>query len=154
MKRIMVKKMSLVSMALLLMLTLGGCFEIKKDVDYPQDLFDQTLAKIEQIQRLDPQRTGPVSRLNILIYVGEDRQMISLTVPSSTLESILNLVQNTDQAGEIKNEIKKEMDKYGNVLEDIDLQKIKDLPRLGPGLLLEIQVEEKGEFVHVLIWMD
>jgi hypothetical protein len=147
----MTKKTLLVLLTLAAMLMLGGCFnlDIREDVDYPAGLFKETMAKINRIHAKDPARKGTVSKLSFLVYNGDDRQLITFSIPKVLLQTITHwakdddMKKNMEKNGRIK--------KYGNMAKDFDLEKL-DLDRLGPGLLIEIEVAE--DKVHALIWLE
>ena len=46
------------------------------------------------------------------------------------------------------------MKKYTKKIGGIKLKNMDFLDRLGPGLLLETEVEEDNDKVHALIWLD
>ena len=115
---------------------------IQSDVDYPVGKFKQAWKKIERIHAKPFHRRGEISQLNLMVYIGDDRQFVSFSVPRSLLESLL-------EDGDLAE--KKDIKKYsGNV--EIDWSAIKKLDKLTPGLLMEVEVTEDN--VHVLIWMD
>jgi hypothetical protein len=116
---------------------------IETDVDYPADLFKETKKKIEAIHAKDPHRKGSVSRLNLLVYDGDDRELVRFSIKKSLVEMALKNGDITDD-----DDIKKYSQKYAN----LSLENIKNLDRLGPGLLVEIEVVEEN--THVLIWLD
>lgn len=136
----------LIPLLLAAVLMLGGCFnlDIREDVDFPGDLFKETMTKINSIHARYPDRKGPVNNLNFLIYNGEDRQLIRFSVPKALMQTISHYAKD-----ELKNE--KMMKKYGGAAHSFDLEKL-DMDALGPGLLIEIEVAEDN--VHVLIWLD
>lgn len=130
---------------LLLTVFLSGCMSIrvKDDIDYPVEVFEKAMKKIEKIQIKDPHRKGKVHRFNILVYDGGDREMVKLSVRKWLAQLVLNEALD-DELEDIGNHPKR----YGNIV----LKEIKNLNRLGPGLLLE--VEDKEEKTHVLMWLD
>ncbi|UCH94369.1 MAG: hypothetical protein JSV88_29435 [Candidatus Aminicenantes bacterium] len=141
----MIKKIVLLVFVLLVFVFFIGChLDIKSDVDYPADLFKQTLKKIETIHAKDPGRKGPVTNLNILVYEGEDRQLISFSVPTATAKEVIKGVD----LG------KEEIKKYTKKIGDFELEKLGLLDRMGPGLILEAEVDEGNDMVHALIWLD
>jgi hypothetical protein len=146
----MKKKYGLVVFVLFMFVFLTGCHvDIKNDTDYPADLFKQTLGKIQAIQAKDPGRKGPVANLNLLVYAGDDRELISLSVPITTAKEVLKGVSNLENLGQGE-----KLEKYTKQLGGLKLEKLGFLDRMGPGLLLEAEVNEKNDFVHVLIWLD
>jgi hypothetical protein len=144
----MIKKLVLLTVVFLIMLFFAGChLDIRKNVDYPAGLFKDTMKKIEAIQAKDPGRKGKVANLNFLVYDGEDRQLISLSIPIE----ITKMAIKESEFGE-NGDLKKYSEKIKDV--DIDFDKLKDLDRLGPGLLVEVEVKEEKGNVHVLVWLD
>jgi hypothetical protein len=142
----MIKKYVLLVFILMVVLLLTGCLiDIKSDVDYPAGLFKQTLKKIEALHAKDPGRKGNVSNLNILVYDGDDRQLIKLSFPITTVSETLK---------EIDFENDESMKKYSKKIGGIKLKNMDFLDRMGPGLLLETEVEEENHKVHALIWLD
>ena len=131
---------------LMMALLLTGCLiDIKSDMDYPAGLFKQTLKKIETLHAKDPARKGTVSNLNILVYDGDDRQLITLSFPITTASETLKGI-------DFEND--ESMKKYSKKIGGIKLKNMDFLDRMGPGLLLETEVEEDNHKVHVLIWLD
>lgn len=116
---------------------------IETDVDYPSGLFKETMKKIEAIHAKDPHRKGSVSKLNVLVYDGDDRQLVRFSIKKGLAKIALKNGDITDD-----DDIKEYSKKYAH----LDLENIKDLDRLGPGLLMKIEVIEEN--THVLIWLD
>ena len=141
----MIKKIVFLIFILIALLLLTGCMNllIETDVDYPDGLFKKTMKKIEALHAKDPHRKGNISKLNVLIYDGEDRQLVRFSIKKGLAEIALKNNDITDD-----DDIKKYSKKYAH----LDLENIKDLDRLGPGLLMEIEVTEEN--THVLIWLD
>jgi major membrane immunogen (membrane-anchored lipoprotein) len=142
----MKKKYALLVFVLIMVLLLTGCLiDIKSDMDYPTGLFKQTLKKIEALNSKDPGRKGTVSNLNILVYDGDDRQLITLSFPITTASETLKGI-------DFEND--ESMKKYVKKIGGIKVKNADFLERMGPGLLLETEVEEDNHKVHALIWLD
>jgi hypothetical protein len=107
---------------------------IREDVDYPARTFNRAKNKIERIHINDPYRKGKVHKINLLVYDGEDRELVKLSVRKWLANLILNKAFDEEEEGHIY------------------LKDLKDLNRIGPGLVIE--VEDKIEKTHVLIWLD
>ncbi|MCP5047313.1 MAG: hypothetical protein GY940_09095 [bacterium] len=140
------KKIVLITLAAFAMLSLTGCFglNIKSDVDYPTGLFKEKMDKITRIHAKDPGRKGAVSTFNMLVYIQDERKLISMSVPKALANAISGLDEDIRKEKDIK--------KYAG---DFDLDKLKNLDRFGPGLLAEIEVDDGGnDKVHVLIWLE
>lgn len=141
----MLKKILLIAFMMIALLFLNGCMNlrIQEDVDYPENLFKETKAKIADIQARDPHRKGTFSRLHILVYDGDDRELVGLSVKKGLMKKILK--NEGISAG-------KDGDKYTKKYARFDLDKITDLDRLGPGLLVE--VEDMEDNSHIMIWLE
>jgi hypothetical protein len=141
----MIKKMILIVFLLATLLFLTNCTNllIETDVDYPAGRFKDAMKKIEALHAKDPLRKGPVNQLNFLVYAGEERKLVQFSVKKEVAKTVLN------EGGNIAAE---EIKKYTEKHKDVNLEKFKDLDRLGPGLLAEIKVADEN--THVLIWLD
>ncbi len=117
--------------------------QVKSDVDYPGKLFKKTMKNLKAIQAKDPQRKGPVSKLNFLVYIGAERKLLSFAVPTG----IAKMALENDSALP-----REELKKYTNHDVDIDWEGLKGFEKLGPGLLAEIEVAE--DEVHLICWLD
>ncbi len=141
----MIKKIVLIVFMLIALLFLTGCMNllIESDVDYPDGLFKKTMKKIEAIHAKYPHRKGSVSKLNFLVYDGDDRQLVRFSIKKGLAEMALKNGDITDDEN---------IEKYSKKYASLYLENIKDLDKLGPGLLMEIEVTEEN--THVLIWLD
>ena len=140
----MLKKMILLLFVLFMFLIHNGCMNltIDMDVDFPAELFAATKKKIDIIHMKDPHRKGTVSNLNIWIYVGDERKLVSFSLPKETVQKAL--------AGEFAGQ--KNVQDISKKVGQVEWKKLKNLDRFGPGLILEVEVEEDD--VHLLIWLD
>ena len=144
----MIKKMLLIICLLASLLLMTNCTNVlvESDVDYPAALFKTTMQKIDAIHNADPLRKGPVTQLNLLVYDGGDRQLVRFSVKKEVVANLLS-GDNTIKLEEL-DELKK---KCGNM----SLEKLKNLESFGPGLVMEVNVnEENDKNTHVLIWLD
>ena len=145
----MIKKIVLAIFVLLAVLFFTGCFNlvIEQDVDYPADRFQQAMKKINRLHVQYPDRKGKVTNMNFLVYVGDERKLVSFSIPIETTKQLVNLAELGKNM---------EMEEYSDIIKDVDinLEKLKDLGSLGPGLLLEAEVTEDNDNVHLLIWLD
>lgn len=141
----MIKKMILIVFLLAALLFLTNCTNllIETDVDYPSGRFEDAMKKIQTLHAKDPLRKGPVNQLNLLVYAGDERKLVQFSIKKVVAKTALN------EAGSIAAD---EIKKYTEKCKDVNLEKFKDLDRLGPGLLAEIKVDD--EKTHVLIWLD
>lgn len=139
------RKIILIILVLIALFFLNGCMNIliETDVDYPEDLFNETREKIEAIHAKDPLRKGRVSKLNFLVYEGDDRKLVRFSIKKGMAKMIFNESDITDD---------KEIRKYSKEYAGINLGKIKNLDHLGPGLIVEIEVTD--EDTHILVWLD
>ncbi len=134
-----IKKIGSVMLAVFAVISLTGCFgvSIKSDVDYPAKLFQAKMAKIKAIQAKDPGRKGPVSKFKMLVYVEDERKLVSISIPKKLAGLISEIAEDAHEDKYVK--------KYAK---DFDLEKFSDLEQYGPGLLAEIEVND-DEKVHV-----
>lgn len=139
----MIKQLVMILIAVLAVLLMTGCFfEIKDDVDYPVNRFKKTLARIEKLQT----RGGDVDSIHFLIYDASERRLVALNLPAGMAKSALAEAM-PEKARE------KDLEKYTDAA-GFDLSKLSDLDRIGPGLLVEVEIEEEDGKKHVLIWLD
>ena len=140
----MIKRVVLLVFVMFLLLFNSSCMNLRidVDVDYPAELFAVTMKKIDRIHAANPLRKGPVSNLNVLVYAGDERKLVSFSLPKETVQKGLD--------GKFAEEV--DMKEVTKKVGQVNWKKLKDLDRLGPGLILEAEVEEDG--VHVLIWLD
>lgn len=141
----MIKKILLIVFMMIALLLLSGCMNlrIQDDIDYPEDLFKETKTKLAALQAKDPNRKGKVSRIHILVYDGEDRELVQLSLKKGMAEKFL---KSEGISGST------ESDKYTKKYADFDLDNIKNFDRLGPGLLVE--VEDMEENSHIIVWLE
>jgi len=140
----MVKKFALILFVIIIMLFNNGCFNmtIQSDVDFPAGKFKSAWNKIEKLHAKPAHQRGKISQLNLMVYTGDERQFVSFSVPRSLLETIL-------EEGDISD--RKDIKKYSGDI-GINWDAVKNLDKLKPGLLMEVEVSEDD--VHILIWLD
>ena len=121
---------------------LSGCFTVRiiRNVENPDRYFDKAYARIERIHERHPKREGRSRRIHLLIYNEEDRELVSVRAPFWLVNSCLDIGISDSDVGTLDLD-----DRY-----DIDWRDIKELERIGPGLLVEIDDEHN----KVLIWLD
>jgi hypothetical protein len=124
---------------------ISGCIglQIQFDVDYPVDVFSQSMEKIQEIHKRDPYRKGEVEDVNFLVYDGKERKFISFSVPAKMAEDIF------EETESVRNS---RLQKYSLDFGDVNLDNLGDLKRIGPGLL--VHIEDLKENTHVLVWLD
>jgi hypothetical protein len=129
--------------ALALIAGLSGCVGIRivGNVDDPSPYFKKAQARIETIHRNFPDREGRPHRLHLLVHDSSSHKIIKLSVPMWIVEACLKAGA---EAAEEKDEFKFER-RY-----DLEWRSIKDLSRVGPGLLVELEDDQD----RVLIWLE
>ncbi|MCK4836187.1 MAG: hypothetical protein KAT17_06100 [Candidatus Aminicenantes bacterium] len=122
-----------------------GCMNlsIQRNVDYPESLFKQKLKRIESLRVRSQREMDQASRLNFLVYDGDDRELISFSVLTDIVLSSLDGIDCRDHA---------KVSKYSEEYLTLKWKHLKNLDRLGPGLIAEI--EDLKENSHILIWLD
>jgi hypothetical protein len=127
---------------ILLSLLLISCFrvQVKKSVNNPHTYFKRANRQIEKIHRYFPNRQGKPSRIFVLLYNQNSREMIQISAPiwlaNACMEVGMSAVEESDDFDF--------EERY-----DFDWSGIKDVSRIGPGLLLEVD-DEKNK---ILIWL-
>ena len=127
---------------ILLALFLNACLNVRviENIENPDLYFKKAYSQIEEIHRRYPDRDGKPDMIHILIYEGSERKVVKITTPIWLANGCMDLGM---WAAEREREIDFE-DRY-----DFDWSGIKDLRRIGSGLLVEIENEKD----RILIWM-
>ena len=127
---------------LVLVMLVSGCFTVRiiKNVEDPDPYFDRAYEKIERIHRRHPNREGRSRRINVLIYEEQEHELVKISAPFWFVNTCMDIgiKDSDDESFDID-------ERY-----DIDWRDIKELERIGPGLLVEIDDEQN----KVLIWLD
>jgi hypothetical protein len=123
----------------------SGCmhFSIQKNTDYPESLFRQKLEKLESLGGASRENPVRASRLNVLIYDGEDRELISFWVLIHTACENLDEIDQKDQ---------EKTAKYALKVSGVNWKCLKELEGFGSGLIAEIRDLQEND--HILIWLD
>lgn len=119
-----------------LILLMSGCFcvEVKNDVRNPDKYFREAYRKIESLEKMYPERRGPVSTVHVLVYERSERQLIRVIAPMWIIDVGMNYADTYDVDTDC----------------DFEFHEIKKLRDIGPGML----VEADGEDSKVLIWLE
>ncbi len=136
-------KKLLVIILILIFFSLNGCFvlQIQENVEYPSRVFKQAWKEIREIQTKYPERNGRAHRMNIIVYDGESRDLVRISVPMWLVNLGLKTGLKYAEHG---------IEKPSHYV-DVDWEKLGHLSELGPGLLVE--VSDLEENTHVLIWL-
>jgi len=123
-------------MILPFILLMSGCLyvEVKDDVKNPDKYFREANRKIRKLERQFPDRRGPVSTINVLVYESSERKIIRVEAPIFLIDACMD----TSDIYDIDIDC------------DFDFQKIRNLKDLGPGMIMEADTEES----RVLIWIE
>lgn len=129
--------------ALVLTAGLSGCVGIRiiGNVDDPSPYFRKARTRIEMIHRNFPDRDGRLHRLHLLVHDNSSHKIVKLSVPMWIVEACLEAGA---EAAEGKDEFRFER-RY-----ELDWRSIKDLSKVGPGLLVEVEDDQN----KVLIWLE
>jgi hypothetical protein len=139
------KMKKLVQFALLIIipLLLSGCFTVRviRNVKNPDRYFSSAYKRIDYIHQKSPNREGRTDSIKVLIYESSERQLVKVSAPFWLLNTCMDIgIKAADEEEGFEFD-----ERY-----DFDWSDIKDLEKLGPGLLVEIEDEES----KVLIWLD
>ena len=120
----------------------GSCFDfsLQQDIDYPAELF---AGRLRHISGLNPRH--PAEHLSFLVYKGDERQLIRFSLSFSTIEMLAE--SEPDGISPARWNVQS-----GKYLGDLRLKDLNRLKRAGSGLLIEVQ--EREENSHLLIWME
>lgn len=137
------KKATQIALFILIPVLLSGCFTVRiiRNVKNPSRYFSSAYKRIDSIHQKRPNREGRANSIRVLVYEASERQIIKVSAPFWLLNTCMNIgIKASD-----------EEDGFGfDERYDFDWRDIKDLEKLGPGLLVEIEDEES----KVLIWLD
>jgi hypothetical protein len=137
------KKVTQTVLLILIFLILTGCFTVRviKNVKNPNRYFDSAHKRIDLIHLKCPNREGRADSIQVLVYESSERQVIKVSAPFWLVNTCMDIgIKEADEEEGF------EFDEHY----DFDWRDIKDLEKLGPGLLVEIEDEES----KVLIWLD
>lgn len=136
------KKQAPVGIVILLSLLFTACFrvQVRKNVENPNRYFRKAYHQIKKIHRYYPDRKGKPHRVCALIYQESSREIVRISAPVWLASTCLDIgMAVAEEADEFDYE-----EQY-----DFDWSGIKDLSRIGPGLLLEVDDGRN----KILIWM-
>ncbi|UCC39148.1 MAG: hypothetical protein JSV96_15290 [Candidatus Aminicenantes bacterium] len=139
--RIFKRKTQIVAIVFLV-LFLSACFNVRiiENVKSPDRYFKKAYGQIEEIHRRYPDRERRPDTIQILIYEEKENKIVKVSTPIWLANGCLDLgMWAAEKEGEINFE-----GRY-----DFDWSDIRDLSRIGSGLLVEIE-DEKNK---VLIWL-
>jgi hypothetical protein len=124
-------------------LLLSGCFTVRiiRNVKNPDRYFSSAHKRIEHIHQKRPNREGRANSIKALVYEASERQLVKVSAPFWLVNTCMDIgIKAADEEDGFEFD-----ERY-----DFDWRDIKDLEKLGPGLLVEIEDEES----KVLIWLD
>jgi len=132
--------------SLLAVLLLGSAclgVHIRQGVRDADSYFERARHEIDRIQAEDPDRHGAVRRLCVLVHDRHSHELVEVSTPlwlaSACLDAGLSAAEHDESSG-----LRECRERYG-----LDLRSLKDLDRLGPGLLIEVDDEDS----RVLVWL-
>ncbi len=120
-----------------------GCFTVRviRNVKDPDRYFSAAHKRIMDIHQKRPNREGRANSIRVLVYEASERQIVKVSAPFWLVNTCMDIgIKAADEEEGFEFD-----ERY-----DFDWKDIKDLEKLGPGLLVEIEDEES----KVLIWLD
>jgi hypothetical protein len=138
------KKLAQFAWLILIPLLLSGCFTVRviRNVKNPDRYFSSAYKRIDYIHQKRPNREGRADSIQVLVYEASERQLVKVSAPFWLVNTCMDI---GIKAADEEEEGFEFDERY-----DFDWRDIKDLEKLGPGLLVEIEDEES----KVLIWLD
>lgn len=132
-----------VAAVIFIALLLSSCFDISivRGVKDPHRYFKRAYSRIEEIHRHYPKREKRAHRLQLLIYENSEGNVVQMSLPLWFVRGCLDMGM---KMAEGRNHFDFD-EKY-----DFDWKAIRDLGRLGRGLLVEVEDEDN----KVLIWLE
>jgi hypothetical protein len=128
---------------LLAILTLGGAclgIRVRQGVHDADAYFDRARDEIRKIEAESPDRSGHASQVCVLVYDRHSAELVEVKTPlwlaNACLDMGLSAAEHDRDYGLDE--------RYG-----VDLKALKDLSRLGRGLLVEVNDED----AQVLVWL-
>jgi hypothetical protein len=137
------KKAVHLALLIIIPLSLSGCFTVRviRNVKNPDRYFSTAYKRIDNIHRKRPNREGRADSIEVLVYEASERQLVKVSAPFWLVNTWMDIgIKAADEEDGFEFD-----ERY-----DFDWSDIKDLEKLGPGLLVEIEDEES----KVLIWLD
>ncbi len=133
------KKITCLGFLILLPFWMSACLyvQVQDDVRHPDRVFRRARREIAQLQRRFSDADSP-RRINVLLYDDSENQLITVKAPLGVVEACGGLDKTSRQAAE-----------WGERC-DFDWSEVRDLKRLGPGLLFEMNDEGS----RLLVWID
>ncbi len=141
----MVKRMLFALLLVVIVLFSNGCFNVRieQDVDFPASRFAEVHKKMAVMEKHNPERRGKVETMQVLVYDGQSRELVQVAVPVWLVGMAKDHAQKSSR--------RQPQDVAGRYI-DCDLSQLENISRLGPGLL--VQVEDRRENTHVLVWLE
>lgn len=137
------KKATQVALLILIPVFLSGCFTVRviRNVKDPDRYFSSAYKRIDYIHKKRPNREGKANSIRVLVYEASEHQIVKVSAPFWLVNTCMDIgIKAADEEEGFEFD-----ESY-----DFDWRDIKDLEKLGPGLLVEIEDEES----KVLIWLD
>ena len=118
---------------------LSACFNLRihNDVKNPDPYFREAYMRIKQLHRDYPDRDGKCREVKLLIFNRTEQKLIKIATPIWIVEKCLDM-----------EDFEEEFDFEENY--QVAWREIKDLRRIGPGLLVEVDDEDN----RILIWIE
>jgi hypothetical protein len=138
------KKASQLALLIIIPLWLSGCFTVRviRNVKNPDRYFSSAYKRIDSIHQKRPNREGRADSIQVLVYEASENQLVKVSAPFWLVNTCMDI---GIKAADEEEEGFEFDERY-----DFDWKDIKNLEKLGPGLLIEIEDEES----KVLIWLD
>ncbi len=131
------------ALLILIALTFTACpqLDISHVEGFPNEAFQAANEQIASITHANPRRKGEASEIHLLVYDGEDRDLVRIAMPLTMVEWGMDIARVNVNSDDLEGSL--------NPLEHMSPQ---DLRKLGPGLL--VRVDGENEDSHVLIWLS
>ena len=140
------RKVQIISTCAVLMpLFFSACFSVyvAQDVNNPRSHLRKAQREIDRIQQKHPKRNSRAHSIHILVYVEDSGNIVRVSAPLWFVNSCLGLGMGIARRhGDF--DIAELENKY-----DFEWKALRDLGKIGPGLLVEVVSEDD----QVLVWL-
>ncbi len=127
----------------IILLMVSCLIEIKKNVQNPEPYLKKALGEVEKIERFEKFKAPRARYINIFVYHGESKDIVKISVPFWFFNFCINTASLFEKLG------LNSMIKNSEVECDIDFHVLKNLHKLGPCPIIEME----GKDTLILIWL-
>ena len=131
------------TLLILIAMTFIACPQVRVShvEGFPHEAFQAAEKQIASISQAHPNRKGEATEMHLLVFDGDGGDLVRISMPLTVVEWGVDLAKNNVDS-----------DDFDGQLNPLEHMSPKELRKLGPGLLVQVDDEEEGS--HVLIWLS